>query len=222
LPPPHHHTHHHQGEEPVSEYLYKVLVVGDMGTGKTALIRRYVNNLYSESYKSTIGVDFALKEINWDAKTLVRLQLWDIAGQERYGNMTRVYFKEAVGAFVVFDVTRHASFEAVKKWKQDIDSKVTLYDQPIPVVLLANKCDLVKNPGDEGMMKEYCQENGFVTWLATSAKDNINVEEAVTALVNAISKRLGGPTQAAPPPHQRPPATVKVEKEVAPAQSDCC
>jgi len=53
--------------------------------------------------------------------------------------MTRVYFKEAVGAFVVFDVTRHASFEAVKKWKQDIDSKVTLYDQPIPVVLLANK-----------------------------------------------------------------------------------
>jgi GTPase SAR1 family protein len=69
-------------------------------------------------------VDFALKVINWDQNTVVRLQLWDIAGQERFGNMTRVYYREAVGAFVVFDVTRVATFEAVQKWKNDIDSKV--------------------------------------------------------------------------------------------------
>jgi hypothetical protein len=62
--------------------------------------------------------------INWDQNTVVRLQLWDIAGQERFGNMTRVYYREAVGAFVVFDVTRVATFEAVQKWKNDIDSKV--------------------------------------------------------------------------------------------------
>jgi GTPase SAR1 family protein len=69
------------------------------------------------------------------------LQLWDIAGQERFGNMTRVYYKEAVGAMVVFDVTRVNTFEAVQKWKNDIDAKVTLPpdDRPIPVVLLANK-----------------------------------------------------------------------------------
>ncbi|ELR24994.1 lightoid family protein [Acanthamoeba castellanii str. Neff] len=193
------------GEEGVSEYLYKVLVVGDMGTGKTAIIRRYVNNMYSDSYKSTIGVDFALKEINWDSKTLVRLQLWDIAGQERYGNMTRVYYKEAVGAFVVFDITRNSSFEAVKKWKQDIDSKVTLHDQPIPVVLLANKCDLVKNPCNEEVMNEYCREHGFAAWFTTSAKENVNVDEAVTALVSAISKRTGGTggAAAAPAPSQQ-------------------
>jgi len=179
------------GDE-VTEYLYKVLVVGDMGTGKTAIIRQYVNHSYSESYKSTIGVDFALKEINWDAKSLIRLQLWDIAGQERYGNMTRVYYKEAVGAFVVFDITRNSSFEAVKKWKVDIDTKVTLHgDQPIPVVLLANKCDLVKTPCSEEVMNEYCKEHGFVGWFATSAKENVHIDEAVTCLVEHIRKRVG-------------------------------
>lgn len=70
----------------------------------------------------------------------MRLQLWDIAGQERFGSMTRVYYKEAVGAFVVFDVTRAATLEAVHKWKVDLDSKVVLPDgRAIPTVLLANK-----------------------------------------------------------------------------------
>lgn len=87
-----------------------------------------------------IGVDFALKVIQWSPDTVVRLQLWDIAGQERFGNMTRVYYKEAVGALVVFDVTRISTFDGVSKWKADIDEKVRLPDgSKIPVVLLANK-----------------------------------------------------------------------------------
>jgi len=110
--------------EGVKEYLYKVLVVGDIGVGKTSIIKRYVHNIFSMHYKATIGVDFALKVINWDPRTVVRLQLWDIAGQERFGNMTRVYYKEAVGAFVVFDVTRVGTFEAVQKWKNDIIAKL--------------------------------------------------------------------------------------------------
>merc|ERR1719420_1766205 len=110
-------------DDGVTEYLYKVLVVGDIGTGKTSIIKRFVHNIFSMHYKSTIGVDFALKVINWDANTVVRLQPWDIAGQERFGNMTRVYYKEAVGAFLVFDVTRADSFSAVEKWKIDLDSK---------------------------------------------------------------------------------------------------
>ncbi|XP_018496124.1 ras-related protein Rab-32 [Galendromus occidentalis] len=122
------------------DFLYKVLVIGELGTGKTSIIRRYVHKAYSEHYRATIGVDFALKVIQWDENTVVRLQLWDIAGQERFGNMTRVYFKEAVGAFIVFDVTRGATFEAVLKWKNDLDAKVHLADgSPIPCVLLANK-----------------------------------------------------------------------------------
>uniref|UniRef100_A0A0P4WRJ4 Ras-related protein Rab n=1 Tax=Scylla olivacea TaxID=85551 RepID=A0A0P4WRJ4_SCYOL len=122
------------------EHLYKILVIGELGTGKTSIIKRYVHQFFSQHYRATIGVDFALKVLNWDNNTVIRLQLWDIAGQERFGNMTRVYYKEAVGAFVVFDVTRSQTFDAVTKWKTDLDTKVTLADgSPIPTVLLANK-----------------------------------------------------------------------------------
>lgn len=100
------------------EHLYKILVIGkkklfstrphtkvfstgELGTGKTSFIKRYVHQFFSQNYRATIGVDFALKVLNWDQSTIIRLQLWDIAGQERFGNMTRVYYKEAVGAFIV-------------------------------------------------------------------------------------------------------------------------
>lgn len=113
-----------------------------------------------------------------------------VLGQERFGNMTRVYYKEAVGAFIVFDVTRSATLDAVVKWKQDLDSKVQLPDgSSIPCVLLANKCDQQK----EGLvnwptkMDEYCKEKNFSGWFETSAKENINIEEAAKFLVNKVS-----------------------------------
>jgi len=175
----------------VTEYLYKVLVVGDIGTGKTSIIKRYVHNIFSAHYKSTIGVDFALKVINWSPNTIVRLQLWDIAGQERFGNMTRVYYKEAVGAIVVFDVTRAATFDAVQKWKNDIDCKVTLPpdERNIPVVLLGNKIDLAKDSSSQktpSQMEKYCEENGFSGWFETSAKENQNIDKAFKFLVSKI------------------------------------
>jgi len=177
-------------DDGVTEYLYKVLVVGDIGTGKTSIIKRFVHNIFSMHYKSTIGVDFALKVINWDTNTIVRLQLWDIAGQERFGNMTRVYYKEAVGAMVVFDVTRVGTFDAVAKWKNDIDCKVTLPpdDRPIPVVLLANKCDLARDGWHKTppQMDKYCEENSFIGWFETSAKENINIDKAAKFLVQKI------------------------------------
>eukprot|EP00055_Hartaetosiga_balthica_P002607 m.4581 g.4581 ORF g.4581 m.4581 type:complete len:216 (-) comp2257_c0_seq1:259-906(-) len=174
--------------EEVKELLFKVLVVGDSSVGKTSLIKRYVHDMFSNQYKTTIGVDFALKVITYDENTTVRLQLWDIAGQERYGTMTRVYYREAVGAWVVFDVTRLATFESVHKWKADIDNKVFLDDgAKIPVVLLGNKCDKASDKfrtADE--MDKYCEEKGFVGWFETSAKENINIENASNFLVEKI------------------------------------
>ncbi|XP_037968745.1 ras-related protein Rab-32 isoform X3 [Plutella xylostella] len=171
------------------EHLYKILVIGELGTGKTSIIKRYVHQFFSQHYRATIGVDFALKVLNWDANTIIRLQLWDIAGQERFGNMTRVYYKEAVGAFIVFDVSRQATFDAVVKWKNDLDGKVQLPDgSPIPCILLANKCDQQKEGivNQPAKMDEYCKEKGFAGWFETSAKENINIEEAARSLVNKI------------------------------------
>ena len=174
------------------ERLYKVLVIGDQGAGKTSIIKRYVHQCFSAHYKTTIGVDFALKVLNWDASTIVRLQLWDIAGQERYGNMTRVYYKEAVGAFVVFDLQRTSTFDAVKLWKKDLDNKCFQTDgSPIPAVLLGNKCDL---PGatdsfNTSQMEDFCKENNFLSYFPTSAKEDIGINEAANSLVAQILKK---------------------------------
>ncbi|XP_032075067.1 ras-related protein Rab-38 isoform X2 [Thamnophis elegans] len=193
------------------EHLYKLLVIGDLGVGKTSIIKRYVHHNFSPHYRATIGVDFALKVLSWDAETVVRLQLWDIAGQERFGNMTRVYYREAVGAFIVFDVTRPATFEAVTKWKQDLDTKLTLPNgQLVPTVLLANKCDqgqeLLVNNGFK--MDQFCKDNGFVGWFETSAKDNINIEEAARCLVKHIISSDSQPVHPIKPdvvnPHLNP------------------
>eukprot|EP00794_Sanderia_malayensis_P012063 gene12063-13306_t len=171
------------------EHLYKILVIGDLGTGKTSIIKRYVHNFFSVHYRATIGVDFALKVLNWDTNTLIRLQLWDIAGQERFGNMTRVYYKEAVGCFIVFDVTRSSTFDAVAKWKHDLDTKVTLPDgQLIPCVLLANKCDQQMEGliNSSSKMNDYCEDKGFMGWFETSAKNGTNIDEASRFLVHKI------------------------------------
>ncbi|XP_060627117.2 ras-related protein Rab-38 [Anolis sagrei] len=180
------------------ERLYKLLVIGDLGVGKTSIIKRYVHQNFSPHYRATIGVDFALKVLPWDARTVVRLQLWDIAGQERFGNMTRVYYRDAMGAFIVFDVTRPATFEAVTKWKEDLDTKLTLPNgKPVPTVLLANKCDQTKevlvNNGIK--MEQFCQENGFVGWFETSAKENINIDEASRCLVKHIMATESDPVE---------------------------
>lgn len=176
-----------------TELLYKILVVGDVSTGKTSIIKRYVHNIFSVHYKATIGVDFALKVIKWDDNTTVRLQLWDIAGQERYGNMTRVYYKEAAGAFVVYDVTRPQTLDSIKKWKSDIDAKITFLntENQIPVILLANKLDLITHDADElanqqREMHQICQDLGFVAWYGTSAKDNVGIDNANNKMVTTI------------------------------------
>jgi len=184
---------------------------------RPVLLNALCTTFFSVHYKSTIGVDFALKVIHWDSSTIVRLQLWDIAGQERFGNMTRVYYKEAVGAFVVFDVTRMGTFDAVQKWKNDIDSKVTLSDErAIPVILLANKMDLLKEPFQktQAQMDKYCEENGFIGWFETSAKDNINVEKAMQFLLTKIIENDHLTTP------QIPTDTVTLHGEKEP--SKCC
>ncbi|MGH0146191.1 UNVERIFIED_CONTAM: hypothetical protein FKN15_007929 [Acipenser sinensis] len=153
----------------------------------------------------------------WCSRGSVRYQ-----GQERFGNMTRVYYKEAVGAFVVFDVTRGSTFEAVSKWKHDLDSKVKLPNGgPIPVVLLANKCDKKKdgNGDNSSNMDQFCKESGFLGWFETSAKDNINVEEAARFLVESILIKVKGL-----PNEDSNGDTVKLDQEkvATESKSQCC
>jgi len=171
------------------EYRLKVIVVGAPGAGKTSIIRRYVAGSYSKVYKATVGVDFAVKVVPWDPKTKVSLQLWDIAGQERFGTMTPIYYKKAVGALIVFDVNEPRTFLAVHNWVTDIKEKLRPSDD-IPILLVGNKIDTVKDgilkPFQEEQIKELVTKYNFIGWQATSAKDNINITEAVNQLLEAI------------------------------------
>jgi len=177
------------------DVLYKVLVIGELGTGKTSTIKRYAYEFFTAHYKSTIGVDFGLKKLQWDERTRINLQFWDIAGQERYGNMTHVYYREAAGAVVVFDVTRETTLEGAKKWKADLDKKVHLYDAdedaepvPIPAILLANKIDMAADGWftTKEDLDALAKELGFVAAFETSARDDVGIEGAMHALIKTM------------------------------------
>ena len=168
----------------------KLIFVGDMGTGKTSFIRQFVSSVFSEFYKSTIGVDFAHKSIEWDENTTIDLQLWDISGQERFEKLTRMFYQESVGAFILFDVNKLTTLDTAKFWKEDIDEKVrTNQNEPIPCVLLGNKCDLVKSyecGKSKEEMDQFCKDNKYIGFFETSARDRTNVDESINFIIKYV------------------------------------
>lgn len=170
--------------------ILKILIIGEAGTGKTSLVRQYVKGDFSEFYKLTIGVDFASKDIEYSDNLSINLQLWDIAGQDHNDKMLRVYYQEACSALIVFDLQRPFTFDKVAAWKKDIDEKVlTSKNNPIPCLLIGNKIDLIIN-GEWYKTKEeidqYVQENGYVGFFETSARNGTNIEKAILSIVKYV------------------------------------
>ncbi|KAL9325440.1 hypothetical protein ACSQ67_006085 [Phaseolus vulgaris] len=120
------------------DYLFKVVLIGDSGVGKSNLLSRFTRNEFSLESKSTIGVEFATRSIRVDDK-VVKAQIWDTAGQERYRAITSAYYRGAVGALLVYDVTRHVTFENVERWLKELRDHT---DANIVVMLVGNKADL--------------------------------------------------------------------------------
>lgn len=168
--------------------ILKILIIGDPCVGKTSFVQRYVNGTFHRNYKGTIGVDFALKIIRWGDDGTVKVQLWDIAGQERYTSMTRVYYRDAHGCIVMFDLTNRNSFLNVVKWKRDFDSKCIMADgSQIPCLLIANKSDIenLRQVSNEEI-ERLCQEFNFSAWVEVSVKDNNMVEDSMKYLISCI------------------------------------
>lgn len=169
---------------------FKVLLIGDPNVGKTSFVQRYANNTFKSDYKGTVGVDFALKVLRISGDTTVKLQLWDVAGQERFTWMTRVYYKDAKGCIIMFDLTNRNSFLNVVRWKEDLDSKCWLTDgSTVPCLLLANKCDLKDRQVQIDEIERIYSKQGFIGWTETSAKDDMMVKDSVKFLVDTMIKQ---------------------------------
>lgn len=162
---------------------YKVLLVGDSATGKTSLAHRIVQDTFSESYKATIGCEFALKIIEL-AGIPHRVQLWDLAGQDRISAISRVYCRDAAGVVVVCDLSREESVGRVKAWKACVEEQT----KNIPMVLCCNKTDLMRGNWDtlHSRCEQLSEEAGFRGVFFCSAKTGESVNEALLHLITEI------------------------------------
>ncbi|RZC54337.1 hypothetical protein C5167_013185, partial [Papaver somniferum] len=171
------------------DYLFKVVLIGDSGVGKSNLLSRFTRNEFSLESKSTIGVEFATRSLNVDGK-VIKAQIWDTAGQERYRAITSAYYRGAVGALLVYDVTRHATFESVERWLKELRNHT---DPNIVVMLIGNKSDLrhlVAVSTEDGTS---FAERESLYFMETSALEATNVEnafaEVLTQIYRIVSKK---------------------------------
>ncbi|KAJ6141349.1 hypothetical protein N7470_010245 [Penicillium chermesinum] len=156
------------------DFLFKVVLIGDSGVGKSNLLSRFTRNEFNLDSKSTIGVEFATRSIQVDSKT-IKAQIWDTAGQERYRAITSAYYRGAVGALLVYDISKHQTYENVNRWLKELRDHA---DANIVIMLVGNKSDLRHLravPTEEA--KQFASENNL-SFIETSALDASNVELA--------------------------------------------
>ncbi|KAB2066068.1 hypothetical protein ES319_A09G133800v1 [Gossypium barbadense] len=171
------------------DYVFKVVLIGDSAVGKSQLLARFARNEFSVDSKATIGVEFQTKTLVIDNKT-VKSQIWDTAAQERYRAVTSAYYRGAVGAMLVYDMTKRQSFDNMARWLEELRGHA---DQNLVIMLVGNKCDLgsLRAVATEDAQEFAQRENLF--FMETSALESTNVETAfftvLTEIYRIISKK---------------------------------
>nr|XP_043632923.1 ras-related protein Rab2BV-like [Erigeron canadensis] len=179
------------------DYLFKIVLIGDSGVGKSNILSRFTRNEFCLESKSTIGVEFATRTLQVEGKT-VKAQIWDTAGQERYRAITSAYYRGAVGALLVYDITKKQSFDNILRWLRELRDHA---DSNIVLMLAGNKCDLSHLRGvSENDAKALAEKEGL-SFLETSALDAHNVEKAFQTILldiyHVVSKKALAAQEAA-------------------------
>lgn len=165
--------------------LFKILLIGDSGVGKSCLLLRFADDTYTDSYISTIGVDFKIKTIEIDDK-IIKLQIWDTAGQERFRTITSSYYRGAQGIIIVYDVTDRESFNNVKNWIIEIEKYAA---EDVQKILIGNKIDLKNDRNVSYEEGKELADNCNIQFLETSAKIAHNVEQAFKTMASEIKNK---------------------------------
>ncbi|VDO04620.1 unnamed protein product [Rodentolepis nana] len=172
------------------DYLFKLLLIGDSGVGKTSLLFQFTEEQFNATFIATIGIDFKIRTIEVDGKK-IKLQIWDTAGQERFRTITTAYYRGAMGIMLVYDITQPKTYYNIKHWLRNI---VDHANSDVEQMLLGNKCDM---ESQRQVTKEEAQEfarQNNIDFFETSAKEGENVIAAFTQLARCIKQKIEAKT----------------------------
>ena len=169
-------------EEENYNMIFKIVLVGDSGVGKTNLLLRYLKNEFNTQTKATVGVEFGNTKVQID-NALIKAQIWDTAGQERYRSITSAYYKGAHGALIVYDITRKDSFDSVEKWLSDLKNNG---EEKMVIMAIGNKCDMVNERVISTEDGEAKAQRNNIAFLETSALNATNVAKAFDELIQKL------------------------------------
>ncbi|XP_071737532.1 ras-related protein RABA4d-like [Rutidosis leptorrhynchoides] len=166
------------------DYIFKIVLIGDSSVGKSQLLSRFAKNEFSVDSKSTIGVEFQTKTLVIDQK-MIRAQIWDTAGQERYRAVTSAYYRGALGAMLVYDMTKRQTFDHMSRWLEELRGHA---DKNIVIMLIGNKCDLASLRAVPVEDAQEFAERENLCFMETSALESTNVENAFLTALTDIYK----------------------------------
>eukprot|EP00049_Salpingoeca_infusionum_P000513 m.40394 g.40394 ORF g.40394 m.40394 type:complete len:205 (+) comp10435_c0_seq2:423-1037(+) len=199
------------------DMLAKILLLGKQGAGKTAMLLRYSEDLFPTSYISTIGIDFKIRRVEQNG-VKIKLQIWDTAGQERFKTITASFLRGVMGVILVYSICDREKFQNVRSWLKTATDNAT---EDLSLVLVGNKADLQAERQVTAEEGQQLADEFQCPFFETSAKQNVNVSEAFTALTAQVMEKHGGKQRSAisssddiVDPRTTPPA--KLEK------NGCC
>ena len=166
------------------DYLFKLLIIGEATVGKTCLLLRYADDSFTQNHITTIGIDFKTKFITIN-NSVIKLQIWDTAGQERFRTITKSYYKDANGIILTYDISNSDSLKNIQNWMKLIEQNA---EDGVCKILVGNKCDLENRVIQKEEGEKIAQDFGM-KFFETSAKSDINVDEAFNCLVSMILEK---------------------------------
>ena len=169
----------------------KIIIIGTSGTGKTSLANKWTKNIFKETYKATIVSEIGFK-IYEHKGNLYRVELWDLAGQDKNFMLAKIFAKDCHGIIVLSDATNISTREDTSKWKENVEGELLFLDGgKLPFLLVESKADLLENPESEDVtLKEFAEKNGFIGSFRVSSKTGLNVTESFEFLLHNLIKRM--------------------------------
>lgn len=189
------------------DYLFKFLIIGDSGVGKSSLMNRFSDNIFNDAFISTIGVDFKIRTVDIDGK-IIKMQIWDTAGQERFRTIVSSYYRGAHGIMIVFDITNKDTFNNVGMWYEEAGKYAS---ENVKLILIGNKADISKRQVEYSEAVDIAEKYNM-KYIETSAKTALNVETAFFDLAILLKNNI----------IVNDKKEIKIEHPIEIKKSGCC